>query len=380
MIKISITILIVFVVKINAAFATPVSLLNGAEPLSELVFLDQDGQLNLEKFLEIKAQINELELSDIDQIIIQTIQDKFFKTNKNIHKITIDSIKRTDALYILAHEEYMGTKFVHFSTSAKMLLRKYKKSVQELETVEKTSLDDLKSLMNFEQKSLGNSDFDYRNGVRLFLVCREDRSYPCLFVMKDIWGEFVKEGDRIWSLPALAKSKLGYSFYQANGNTPTGVHLIDSVMPYADQNLLFGKFRRPILNWLPREDDGTELVKDFIPKEHFKLNWWKQASVARDAGRSNLRIHGTGRINEDKKTPYYPHVPTAGCVSTREGEYEDLTFKDQRLLLDKMIEASQLAPVFSSEEELRGVLYVYNLDNKKSKVTLDDLKNIFPTL
>ena len=70
---------------------------------------------------------------------------------------------------------------------------------------------------------------------------------------------------------------------------------------------------------------------------------------------------------------FYPHYATSGCVSTRELKYDDIEYKDQRVILDKMMEAMQMSPVFANETSLKGVLYVIEIDDKKKNVIADDL-------
>jgi len=96
--------------------------------------------------------------------------------------------------------------------------------------------------------------------------------------------------------------------------------------------------------------------------------------VARDVGRKWLRIHGTGNKNTDRTSTFYPHYATAGCISTREMNYDGVIYKDQRLLLDQMMSSMQLAPVFSSEPLIKGILYVIEIDDMHSKVLKEDLE------
>jgi hypothetical protein len=146
-------------------------------------------------------------------------------------------------------------------------------------------------------------------------------------------------------------------------------------MPQANRQGAFGKFRRMILDWIPTSIKEKNM-SHFLPKSSLKSLWWKQASIARDNGRKHLRIHGTGRVNDDKESSYYPHVPTSGCISTREGKYSNINYKDQRNILDTMMQAMSLAPVYSNEVELKGVLYVMNLDDQKAAVSSEEIETL----
>jgi hypothetical protein len=87
-----------------------------------------------------------------------------------------------------------------------------------------------------------------------------------------------------------------------------------------------------------------------------------------------LRIHGTGKINEDPASPYYPLMPTMGCISQRENSYGEVEYKDQRQILDTLMIASGLDPVFENEEKLLGLLYVIDIDDQQAPVTIETLR------
>lgn len=213
-------------------------------------------------------------------------------------------------------------------------------------------------------------------GMVLYMFCREDRQYPCLMLMRDRRGEVVTNNDgTVWTHKALASSKKGLPGHERNGDTPAGVHLIDSVMPLADRRIAFGKFRRVMLEFVPRSQEETTL-KGLLPASSHKATWWMPSVVARDIGRNSLRIHGTGIINPDPKSPYYPFVRTSGCIAQRENTYEGVTYQDQRELLDTIMLAMDLAPKYENETEIRGVLYLVEINSEKSAVTEKDLQGL----
>jgi hypothetical protein len=214
---------------------------------------------------------------------------------------------------------------------------------------------------------------EYINSVKLFMFCRSNRLYPCLMVMKNNRGQAVRLQDgTLWSNPELASSARGLPSYSRNGNTPQGVHTIDSVMRLADAQTSFGKFRRMILNFIPKSRDEV-LTKALLPPSSQKSDWWKSAVVSRDIGRNLLRIHGTGKINIDKETPYYPFMRTNGCIAQRENTYDGVTFNDQRNLLDSIMSALDLELKYSNETQIKGILYLVDIDDENSPVTLLDL-------
>lgn len=214
---------------------------------------------------------------------------------------------------------------------------------------------------------------EYVNSVKVFMFCRTNRLYPCLMVMRDIHGRAVRNDDgSLWAHKSLASSARGLPSYTRNGNTPAGVWTIDSVMPYADQQISFGKFRRMIINFIPKSQD-ERLIKSLIPQSSHTEGWWHQTLTARDIGRNLFRIHGTGKKNMDPTTPYYPFMRTSGCIAQRENTYEDTTYKDQRVLLDTIMSAMDLIPEFSNEVKVKGILYVMEVDDQNKAVETQDL-------
>jgi hypothetical protein len=243
------------------------------------------------------------------------------------------------------------------------LVEKARDYIKALKVFRSKSEEEVKDLV-FNGANLGQySQGQYE--VKLFLFCRHDRRYPCRFILKDRFDHLVRNDDgTVWSMPALAHSSRGLPYYITNGYTPSGVHSMDSVMPEPNRQIAFGKFRRVILNWIPK--GRTE---ELLPNSALDKKWWKEASLARNNKRKYLRIHGTGKINDDPSLSYYPHMPTSGCISTREGKYPMATYTDQRKVLDKIMQAQNLLPSYNNETKIKGILYVMELDNKKAAVT-----------
>ncbi len=214
---------------------------------------------------------------------------------------------------------------------------------------------------------------EYVKSVKIFMFCRENRLYPCLMVMKNVHGEVVRDEDGIiWSHKSLASSARGLPSYTRNGNTPTGILTIDSVMPVADQQMSFGKFRRMILNFIPKSKNES-LMKSLLPSSSHDQDWWKSSVTARDIGRNLFRIHGTGKLNQDPTVPYYPFMRTAGCIAQRENSYDGITYKDQRELLDAIMVAMNMEPNYENEIKVKGILYLVEIDDKNAPVELEDL-------
>ena len=241
------------------------------------------------------------------------------------------------------------------------------------ETISEISEDMVADLYHQTPDITAYMNGEYIKSVKIFMFCRTSRLYPCLMVMKNVHGEAVRREDgTLWSNPSLASSSRGLPSYSRNGNTPQGIHTIDSVMPDADAPMSFGKFRRMILHFIPKSTNEV-LMKSLLPASSHESDWWRSAVVSRDMGRNLLRIHGTGKINVDKETPYYPFMRTSGCIAQRENTYNGVVFKDQRNLLDSIMGAMDLAATYDNETQVKGILYLVDIDDQNGPVTLADL-------
>ncbi len=245
--------------------------------------------------------------------------------------------------------------------------------VNDQETIKELTDDVVADLYHSTPDITTYMNGEYVKSVKIFMFCRNNRLFPCLMVMKNVHGEPVRlEDGTLWSNPALASSAKGLPSYSRNGHTPEGVHTIDSVMPVADAPLSFGKFRRMVLNFIPKSKNEV-LLKSLLPASSQNEEWWKNSIVARDIGRNLLRIHGTGKINLDPETPYYPFMRTSGCIAQRENTYDGVTFTDQRNLLDSIMKAMDYAATFANETNIKGILYLVEIDDKNAPVALEDL-------
>ena len=334
----------------------------------------ESEDLLADEFQIISNQIDNSELTELNKFKLFIITNHIMGT-KSLFNTTVGSQQKIDLVTFLAVND-MYTEDLSMSKSLSDIVSAKKREISLIKNNGKLTTKDVKSIINFDSSISSYRNGEYNRTVRVFLLCREDRHYPCLFILKDIYGDLVRRSDGlIWSLPALAKSKRGISYNKTNGDTPAGVHQMDSVMLEANRKLSFGKFRRIILNWINGNffEEGT---LSFLPKDQSSKLWWREAIIARDVGRKYLRIHGTGRINKDSKSTFYPHVPTSGCISTLEGLYDGVNYEGQREILEEILKASQLLPVYSNEVNISGILYVLELGSKESAVTIKDLKEI----
>lgn len=208
------------------------------------------------------------------------------------------------------------------------------------------------------------------------MFCRSDREQKCLMLLKDRDGQPVYDSKgELWHQPALGLSRKSRDYDEVGGNTPAGVLTINGVMPSANKQKSFGKFRRLKLDFV-RASKGERHYNLLLPPSSHALTWWHESVVARNIGRSLLRIHGTGRKSRWSWKPYHPFVRTIGCVAQRENTYDGIEYKDQRKLLDALMQAQGLAVEYRSERKIKGLLYLVEIDGREAPVSLADLKKL----
>lgn len=306
----------------------------------------------------------------------------------NFNNLDISQFSLADQMRILDEWGYDLSKYFNYFSKERLLnLTKNERYIYcfSSQTDECKQLKEFNSLLNIQTATPNmiadllkdNSAIGQGDRQSLFLLCRQDRSYPCLAVLKNKKGELLKaKYGGVWSMPMLAYSRKKKPYYKFDGHTPSGVYYTNGVMPKADRRFAYGKFRRLILNFVPARSNES-LSRSYLPESSHDHNWWKEASVARDMGRAHFRIHGTGLGNHNKRSNYYSLVATRGCVASREGRYDDVTYKDQKKLLDILMFNQGLKYGYENQPSIRAMFYVLNIDNKTGPVTLQDLNDYF---
>lgn len=328
------------------------------------------------------SQLKSFKLNLNQKVRLVYLKSKLFPNINNKGNGVVDALiniikqrglDESTALIIAGSDIDYNKVLSRIALNNQLILKRAKSYLSEVKKFVAPSIQEVSSLFLDSPNLDDYQNGEYKDSLRLFMFCRHNRNYPCLLVMKDIFNTPVYNIDNeLWSINVLGQSARGFAFNLRNGYTPSGIHTINSVMPEANRMDAFGKFRRLILNFIPKSKNNRE-TKKFLPAISHNSKWWKEATIARDVGRSLFRIHGTGRVS-DRSRPYYPHVPTNGCVSTLEGNYKKEKFQDQRILLDRMMSSSRIAPTFSNETQLKGVLHIIEIDDQDKKVTLEDLK------
>ncbi|MEQ1876626.1 MAG: hypothetical protein ABL958_08265 [Bdellovibrionia bacterium] len=216
----------------------------------------------------------------------------------------------------------------------------------------------------------------YKNGAymkvpRIYKFCSHVRPYACLMLMKDAAGNpvYLNDGRTLWSQPSLGYARSGRPFSERSGYTPSGVYEVNGVMPAADQQGVFGKYRRLVLEFVPKSREEVSYTY-LLPASSWDQKWWVESKLARDLGRNLLRIHGTGKKNLDPFSTFKPFVATSGCIAQREATYNGVKYTDQRIILDTLMKASGLEAKFENETKIKALLYVVEVKNTKGAVDL----------
>jgi hypothetical protein len=299
------------------------------------------------KSYSLPGDIDFLNLSFEESLLFHTLGhtlEKFLTT------LSIKDLSSLQVFHLFSFHEYLPTEF--FVQLKHQNLSEWKLFVESIAT-EGIDREDLQDLLNMENGKL-----------TLFALLHNDRTRTGKMLIRRPNGQFLLNASgHLWSIPILGLSSRGLPFNHSNGETPQGIFTIDSVMPLADKNEEFGAFRRLIVNFIPKSDEEVKL-KEYMPTSQYSLDWWKPGVVAREMGRSLLRIHGSGSSTNILK-PYYPMVPTSGCLATNEvnlfGLYQS---RDQRNLLDALMLSLDLTPNFDNESKIHGLLYVVEFDGK----------------
>jgi len=197
------------------------------------------------------------------------------------------------------------------------------------------------------------------NQLSVFALMNVERNIPGNIFIKKSNGEFLKDNNKnIWTKKVLGLSSRGLPFCHSNGSTPTGVYKINSVMPEANFEYEFGKNRRLKIHFLSEQE-----LNETFPAEFLTWHWWQEGIVALHLGRSLFRIHGSGRINKNPLSSYFPLVPSSGCLTMSERDFGGLyAIDDQRELLNALLESLGLEKSFTNELKIHGLLYVINFD------------------
>ena len=337
----------------------------------------EDG--SSEKISKVKTTLGDLETDNLPvalKLKVNVLKNKLGLNIKSDESWDEADWSKNDLLSYFSLKENYGD-FISPNINAKSssLYKEAEAEFKKAISKDEWADEQISDLLSFEPR-WRRSLRGYKNKVRLYMFCRHNHEHPCLMLMKDTAGNWRRDSKgNLWAQPKLGLSRHGLPAHQVNGNTPQGIYTIDSVMPEPNRQLVFGKFRRLILNFI----SSSRNEKDFLslmPGSTQGLSWWREGKLARDVGRSLLRIHGTGLMNLDPASSWYPFFPTSGCITSRENTYDGVEYRDQRHLLDEMMEASGLSANYNNETKLKGLLYVIDINSEERPVELADIEKL----
>lgn len=259
-----------------------------------------------------------------------------------LNKLSLKDLSKKEIYRLFTFESVLPNEFLmDLKNHYPIHYRFYQSALQ----TSSLKVSEVEELLSFNNKKL-----------TIFAIFGNSRHQTGTLLIRKSDGSFYKDKNgKVFKLTIFGNSTRGLDFRYSNGRTPTGVFQIKGVMPEANHVLEFGKFRRLKIEYI------DDLAESFLPKSHFQLNWFKEASLSHILGRSLLRIHGTGRPSFNVLSPKFALATSSGCLVTR--EIKGL-FSDQRKLLDALMSAQGLKVSHENETNIESLLYVINFDGK----------------
>jgi hypothetical protein len=222
---------------------------------------------------------------------------------------------------------------------------------------------------------------DYLNGnVIVYSIQRKNRNYPGRAIVRDKNGRFViSESGDIFSIPQLARSITNLPGYLTNGNTPQGIFRMDGFA--VSQSSFIGPTENIQLT-MPNEASIVHFIKNIpaadtlylyalyaglLPEELKNYQPLFESYQAGMAGRTEIIAHGaTVNSGYYANRPYYPLIPTQGCLSAKEiwSTVDGKRIESDQQLLVNAIKAAGGAD---------GYLIVIEIDDQQRPVGIDEI-------
>ncbi len=212
----------------------------------------------------------------------------------------------------------------------------------------------------------------------IYSIQRHNRNFAGLAIIQNADGRFARDSTgALLVFQQLARSASNMPYFVTNGNTPQGMFAI--VGADISRNQLIGPSPN-IQMVMPFENDslffGSDTLQNFHKQQLYRSLWppslqqyspiW-QAYEAGYIGRSEIIVHGT-TIDPDYflQQPFFPLVPTMGCLCT----YENWNIFNGKLLKSQQL---QLANAFFADGVMSGKLVVLEKDNVQQPVSLNEV-------
>ncbi|CAN5258324.1 hypothetical protein BH09BAC2_BH09BAC2_00500 [soil metagenome] len=215
------------------------------------------------------------------------------------------------------------------------------------------------------------------NETVVYSFQRKDRNYPGMAIIRNKEGKFIRDSaGEVFNVAQLARSINNLPFYLKTGNTPQGIYRMagfgvsmnNSIGPTPNIRMMMPNevSVQKFFNDSTRKDSiwTIEKYRNLLPVPLYNYEPLLQSYYAGLIGRTEIISHGTTVDPEYYlHKPYYPQTPSEGCLSTFELWSGKRVASDQQLLVYALLKAGGAS----------GYCVVIELDDKKEKVTLDEL-------
>lgn len=213
----------------------------------------------------------------------------------------------------------------------------------------------------------------------IYSLQRSNRDYTGLVIIRKPDGSFVKDSSgNYFHTSQLARAITNYPFYITNGNTPQGIYRftgfgvskllyigptpnLQLVMPYeAKPSVFFADSTLVNASW------QKEMYASLLPESWKNYDGIFESYNAGAIGRYDIIMHGT-TIDPAfyKGQSYYPNTPSLGCLCA----YEEWDNNGYRISSNPQ----KIKDVLDSLGCTNGYVVVVDIDNKKSKVTIEEV-------
>ncbi|MEQ8819306.1 MAG: hypothetical protein RLY93_03620 [Sumerlaeia bacterium] len=214
----------------------------------------------------------------------------------------------------------------------------------------------------------------------LFSLHRHNRIIPGIALIRKADGSFLRREDgTLWHIPHLAQSASGLPGTITNGYSPQGLYSITGTgvsenqfigpTPFIDAYMPFEIHANA---WFD-DDSGTTITMTQTAYSALLPQGWNryfpmtEAFLAGKAGRSGIIAHGTTTNPEFyKDEPFYPLVPSLGCIKS-------LEVWDPQTGKLKKSDQIDLLRSWNDAGAGRGWLVLAEIDTKETPIQLADI-------
>lgn len=220
-----------------------------------------------------------------------------------------------------------------------------------------------------------------KNKTVIFSFHRKDRKIPGITIVRNPEGKFMRTAEGNFSgTRQLACSVTNLPGYFKRGNTPQGIYSVQGY--YLTKTESIGPspivisripFEVSVSSFFHKKQKGKwtyEKYKSILPESWKNYFPFSESYRAGKSGRRLIIMHGsTDDLSYYKTLPYYPLTPSFGCLTAMEKWHPET---------GEMLESEQieLMDMFYSSGKLSGFLVVVELDDKKTPVKIDELRDL----